>query len=158
MSVAGVFDLRERLHHADAVADRVWNQSWRAKGVPLATIRNGLEPFLKAESRIPFAMVVEIDDKVCGNALVIDNDEEARPELTPWLAALWVDEGMRNQGIAARLLEEGVRRCAVLGVPDLYLVSRPALQSFYAKLGWRIIEENVGKHGLTVYVREVAAR
>jgi GNAT superfamily N-acetyltransferase len=69
---------------------------------------------------------------------VIDNDEPAKPDLAPWLAALWVDEDMRGRGIAGALLEEAARRCAGLGVPRLYLNSRPALRDFYTARGWRI--------------------
>lgn len=98
--------------------------------------------------------VAEIDGKPRGNRLVIDNDEEARPGLTPWIAAVRVDEAVRKHGLAAALLEEGVRRGAALGIERIYLVSRPALRGFYTKLGWQPPEENVGKHGLVLYVRE----
>jgi GNAT superfamily N-acetyltransferase len=84
---------------------------------------------------------------------VIDNDEPARPDLTPWLAALWVDEDVRGQGIAGALLEEAARRCAGLGVPQLYLNARPALQDFYTTRGWRI--RGVGAHGVTVHDRQL---
>jgi GNAT superfamily N-acetyltransferase len=83
--------------------------------------------------------------------LVIDNDEPAKPDLAPWLPALWVDEDVRGQGIASALLEEAARRCAAQGVPRLYLNSRPALQDFYTARGWRILERGVGAHGATVY-------
>jgi GNAT superfamily N-acetyltransferase len=86
---------------------------------------------------------------------VIDNDEPAKPDLTPWLAALWVDEVARGRGIAGALLDEAARRCAALDVPRLYLVSRPALQNIYPARGWRIVERDVGAHGLTVYVRHL---
>jgi GNAT superfamily N-acetyltransferase len=88
-------------------------------------------------------------------ALVIDNDEPARPDLTPWLAALWVDEAVRGRGIAGALLDEAARRCAALDVPRLYLVSRPALQDFYTARGWRIVERDVGAHAQTLYVRRL---
>ena len=84
---------------------------------------------------------------------MIDNDEPAKADLAPWLAALWVDEGVRSQGIAGALLDEATRRCAALGVPQLYLNSRPALQDFYTARGWRILERGVGAHGVTVYDR-----
>jgi GNAT superfamily N-acetyltransferase len=84
---------------------------------------------------------------------VIDNDEPAKPELTPWLAAPWVDEHVRGQGIAGALLDEAARRCTALGVPRLYLNSRPALQDFYTARSWRILERGVGAHGVTVYDR-----
>jgi GNAT superfamily N-acetyltransferase len=157
MSVVTITDLSERPQHADAVAARIWKAFWEPYGTPYRQVRSGLEPFLKAEKPIPFGIVAEIDGQVCGNALVIENDEEARPALTPWIAAVWVDEAARGQGIAAALLEEGLRRCALLGVPKVYLVARPRMQSFYVERGWTALEEGVGKHGLTLYARNTKA-
>ena len=151
----GIFDLRERPHHADGVAGRIWKAFWQHKGTPLARIRDGLDAILKTEGDVPFALVAEIDGRLCGNALVIDNDEPAKPDLAPWLAALWVDEDERSQGIAGALLDEAARRCATLGVPRLYLNSRPALQDFYTARGWRILERGGGAHGVTVYDRQL---
>jgi predicted N-acetyltransferase YhbS len=151
-------DLRERPHHAAAVAERIWNAFWRHRGTPLAQIRDGLERILQAESGgVPFALVAEIDGRLCGNALVIENDLSARPELTPWLAALWVDEDMRHRGVARALLDEGARRTAALGVPRIYLVSRPALQAFYTRLGWCVLESAIGEHCQVLYARELGA-
>jgi GNAT superfamily N-acetyltransferase len=100
----GIFNLHERPQHAAAVARRIWKAFWQHKGTPLA-------------------LVVEIDGQPCGNALVIDNDEPARPDLTPWLAALWVDEAVRGRGIAGALLDEAARRCAAPGPKRLRLTS-----------------------------------
>jgi len=106
---------------------------------------------------VPFALVAELDGLPCGNALVIDNDEPAKPDLTPWLAALWVDEDVRGRGIAAALLEEAAERCRTLGVPRLHLTSRPALRDFYTGLGWIALEDEVGPHRLVLYARELGA-
>lgn len=156
MAAFTITDLCERPQHADAVATRIWKAFWEPYGAPYAQVRNGLEPFLTAEKPIPFAMVAEIDGQVCGNALVIENDEETRPALTPWIAAVWVDEAARGQGIAAALLEEGMRRCTLLGVPRVYLVARPRMRGFYVERGWTPLEEGVGKYGLTLYARETS--
>jgi N-acetylglutamate synthase-like GNAT family acetyltransferase len=96
-------------------------------------------------------LVAEHDGKVCGNALVIESDESSRPDLTPWLAALWVDEGMRKQGLAGELLSEAIKRSAALDVERLYLIARPALRDFYATRGWEPIEDDVGEAHLTVH-------
>lgn len=145
-------DLRERPQHADAVAERIWRAFWRHRGKPLRAIRDGVENFLEPGVRIPFALVAERDGRACGNALVIESDEPSRPHLTPWLAALWVDEDMRGQGVAAALLDDAIRRTAALGIDRLYLIARPALRDFYGRRGWRPIEDNVGEDGLTVHV------
>jgi GNAT superfamily N-acetyltransferase len=106
---------------------------------------------------VPFALVAERDGSACGNALVIQNDLAERPELKPWLAALWVDKPMRQRGVASALLEEGVRRAGALGVERLFLSSRAALQGFYTGLGWTIIEQGVGPHVQTVYFRRASS-
>ena len=107
--------------------------------------------FLGPATPIPFALVAECDGRLCGNALVIESDESSRPNLTPWLAALWVDEDRRKQGVAAALLDEAIRRSAALGVGQLYLIARPALRDFYARQGWEPIEDGVGDDRLTVH-------
>ena len=151
----GIFDLRERPQHVAAVAERIWKAFWQHKGTPFVRIRDVIDAILQTEGGVPFALVAEIDGRPCGNALVIDNDEPAKPDLAPWLAALWVDEDVRSQGIAGALLDEAARRCAGLGVPRLYLNARPALQDFYTARGWRILERGVGAHGVTVYDRQL---
>jgi predicted N-acetyltransferase YhbS len=152
-----IFDLRERPHHAAAVAERIWHAFWRHRGMPLAQIREGLARIRDSESGVPFALVAETNGRACGNALVIESDLSARPELTPWLAALWVDEGVRHRGIARALLDDGARRCTAVGVPRLYLISRPALQHFYTRLGWQVLEREVGEDRQVLYARELGA-
>lgn len=150
-----IFDLRERPQHADGVAGRIWNAFWKPHGTPYEQIRGGLAKFLTSKEPIPFALVAEIDGAPCGNCLVIENDEEARPDLRPWIAAVWVDEDRRGRGIAAALLEDGLRRCAALGVAKVYLVSRPAMRAFYVALGWTVLEEDVGQYRHLLYCRSL---
>jgi GNAT superfamily N-acetyltransferase len=116
MATVGIFDLRDRPQHAAGVATRIWDAFWRHRGTSLMQIHNGIERILQAEGNgVPFALVAEIDGRLCGNALVIESDLSARPDLTPWLAALWVDEDVRHRGIARTLLDEAARRSAALG-------------------------------------------
>jgi GNAT superfamily N-acetyltransferase len=58
----------------------------------------------------------------------------------PWLAALWVDEAFRRRGIAAALIADAARRAHTL-----------------VTLGWRVPEEDIGAHGLTLYGLELGA-
>jgi predicted N-acetyltransferase YhbS len=150
-----IHDLRERPHHAEAVAERIWKAFWRRHGAPFAQVRDGLAGILENRGGVPFALVAEDDGEVCGNLLVIDNDEPARPNLGPWVAAVWVDESRRKRGIAQALIDAALHRTAALGVARIYLVSRPALRPFYTRLGWREIEDEVGDHRLVVYGRDL---
>ena len=146
-----IHDLRERPYYATAVGERIWRAFWRHKGKPLKALQDGMQNFLEPATRIPFALVAELDGALCGNTLVIESDEPARPDLAPWVAAVWVDEAMRKRGIAAALLQEAIKRSAALGVERLYLSSRPAMQDFYTKLGWQPIDHDVGEGKLVVY-------
>jgi GNAT superfamily N-acetyltransferase len=110
-----------------------------------------MQNFLEPATRIPFALVAEQEGRLCANLLVIESDEPARPDLTPWIAAVWVDEDMRKRGVAAALLREAIERSAALGVDRLYLSSRPAMRDFYIKQGWRPIDHDVGEAKLIVY-------
>lgn len=133
------------------MGERIWRAFWRHKGKPLKALQDGMLNFLEPATRIPFALVAERDGRLCGNLLVIESDEPARPELTPWIAAVWVDEDMRKQGVAAAMLREGIARSGALGIERLYLSSRPAMRGFYTKQAWRPIDEDVGEGKLIVY-------
>ena len=150
-----IHDLRERPHHAEAVAERIWNAFWRRHGAPFEQIRDGLNGILQSQDSVPFALVAENEGEVCGNLLVIDDDEPARPGLGPWIAAVWVDEAYRKRGIARAMIDAAQQRTAALGIARIYLVSRPALRPFYEELGWREIEDEVGAHRLVVWERDL---
>lgn len=51
------------------------------------------------------------------------------------------------------MMDEAAQRSRALGIPRLYLVSRPALRDFYTARGWRILEQGVGAHAQTLYAR-----
>ncbi|MFW6335840.1 MAG: GNAT family N-acetyltransferase, partial [Phycisphaeraceae bacterium] len=60
-------------------------------------------------------------------------DDEARPHLRPWLAALLVAPTHRRQGIGSALVRELQRHTRRLGEPVMYLgTDQPA---FYERLG-----------------------
>lgn len=49
---------------------------------------------------IPFCLVAEEGGVYIGSVLVIENDLDARPDYTPWIAALWVEPHARKRGAA----------------------------------------------------------
>jgi GNAT superfamily N-acetyltransferase len=73
-----------------------------------------------------------------GTASLIHSDLPERPELTPWLASVYVAPRFRRRGHAGRLVravEEAARGAAV---PALYLFTRNA-EPLYAGLGWQVV-------------------
>jgi len=78
--------------------------------------------------------------ELLGGALLIDSDLDLRPELTPWLAGVYVKAEHRGKGVASQLVNRVVEEAAALGVPELYLYTDTS-QSLYARLGWQVVEK-----------------
>ncbi|RDL18714.1 GNAT family N-acetyltransferase [Pseudomonas jessenii] len=91
---------------------------------------------------IPSVVVAIEDGRLLGGALLIDSDMKVRPELTPWLAGVYVKAEERGRGIASQLVKRIVEEAEALDVPELYLYT-DAAQSLYARLGWEVVEEMV---------------
>ena len=65
---------------------------------------------------IPRTLVLLIDDEPVGTASLTAHDLEERPDLTPWLAGVFVSPHARGRGYAARLVaavEEEARRASI---------------------------------------------
>jgi GNAT superfamily N-acetyltransferase len=91
---------------------------------------------------IPSVVVALEGSRLLGGALLIENDLKLRPNLTPWLAGVYVKAEERGRGVASQLVNRVVAEAAALGVKELYLYT-DAAQSLYARLGWEVIEEMV---------------
>lgn len=75
-------------------------------------------------------------DRPVGTAGLVREDLETRPDLTPWLAAVFVEPGFRGRGYAAALVRQ-VEACArSASVPILWLYTVSA-EPLYARLGWQ---------------------
>jgi predicted N-acetyltransferase YhbS len=91
------------------------------------------------KDRIPLTLVAIDGDEPVGTVGLKVNDMDTRPELTPWLALLYVVESRRREGIGAKLVGAIENEAAKLGVKKLYLYT-PKSESFYAELGWSVME------------------
>lgn len=93
---------------------------------------------------IPVTYIALEHDVLLGSASLIAHDMTTRPELTPWLASLYVHPPFRRRGIGEALMRRVVRRAAELSIGTLYLFT-PDRQAYYAKRGWVVLEEVVYK-------------
>ena len=86
--------------------------------------------------RIPSTLVAIRKQEVLGSVNLVACDMQIRPELTPWLAHLYVHEEERNQGIGSALVRAAVERSRKLGFSAFYLYTSGTLPSYYEHLGW----------------------
>jgi GNAT superfamily N-acetyltransferase len=145
-------DLRQHHEFFDTVADRIWQAWWKSGGYPLDYISSRLRDNT-SDSDIPFALIAHDSAKFLGTASVIASDLKERPQLTPWIAAVWVEPEARGRGVGAALVDRATQACFELGIAQAYLCARPALTGFYERLGWTPIERDVGPHRLGIFIR-----
>ena len=148
-----ISDLRQRPEFFDTVADRIWRAWWKADGHPLDHIAGRLRENMK-DTPIPLALVAHDGETFLGAASVIASDLEERPQLTPWVAAVWVEPQARRRGVGAALVDRATQDCFGLGIDRVYLCARPQRSGFYEGLGWTPIERDVGLHQLSVFIRD----
>jgi N-acetylglutamate synthase-like GNAT family acetyltransferase len=148
-----ISDLRQRPEFFDHVANRIWQAWWKADGHPSDYISGRLRENMNA-TPIPFALVAHDGEAFLGTASVIASDLAERPQLTPWVAAVWVDPRARRRGVGAALVERATQDCFALGVGRVYLCARPQRSGFYERLNWTMIERDVGQHHLDVFFRD----
>ncbi len=88
---------------------------------------------------IPQTLVLLADDEPLGTASLTDHDLDERPDLTPWLAGVFVVPHARGQGLAARLIAAVEERAVTAGLSTLWLYTKAA-ERIYARAGWQTVE------------------
>jgi GNAT superfamily N-acetyltransferase len=151
-----ISDLRQRPEFFDSAADRIWQAWWEPNGYPIDFIRMRLKENLQ-DTPIPLALVAHSDSTFLGTASLIASDLDERSNLTPWVAAVWVEESARGHGIGAALVDAAARACFASGFERAYLCARARMTGFYERLGWTLIERRVGPHQLNVFIRAASS-
>jgi GNAT superfamily N-acetyltransferase len=88
---------------------------------------------------IPTVVVALEQGALLGSAMLVANDMDTRPELTPWLAGVYVIVSHRRRGVGSKLSERIGSEARTLGARNLYLYT-PTREAFYAKRGWLVVE------------------
>ncbi len=128
-----------------------------------------LDPSLTLEARtksiadaagregIPSIFIALSEGELVGSAALVHSDLDTRPDLSPWLAAVYVKEDFRHQGIAAALIARCEDEAVRSNVNVWYLYTQFA-SKLYEKLGWRYLER-CEHHGVAVdvMVKQIAS-
>jgi GNAT superfamily N-acetyltransferase len=90
--------------------------------------------------QIPTTFVALEGSTLLGSASLIAHDMDTHPDLTPWLACVYVAPAYRRRGIGTVLVQRVAQEAKALGVETLYLFT-PDKRAFYAHRGWAVLEQ-----------------
>jgi predicted N-acetyltransferase YhbS len=88
---------------------------------------------------VPVTFVAVDGESLLGSASLVEDDLETRPELTPWLASVFVAPEHRGRGVASALVRRVVEEARDSAVSRLYLWTTDQ-ERLYARLGWQPVE------------------
>jgi len=151
-----IVDIRECPEHLESLAG--WHQEEWAYLSPDKTLAQRISALSKhlETSFVPTTLVALGDSGPLGSASIIAHDMDTRPELSPWLACVFVAPAFRRKGIGSALVTEIVGRAAGRHLNKLYLFT-PDQRTFYERLGWEILED-VAYRGTNVDIMEIDLR
>jgi GNAT superfamily N-acetyltransferase len=140
-----VVSTTERPDLVPTVAGWVWGEFWRRRGHTLEQTIATVSETVTAPD-LPQTYVLLVEDRPVGTASLAARDLEERPELTPWLAGVFVEPHSRGRGYAGRLTAHVEDVCRGRSIATLWLYTRTA-ERIYARCGWRTVEsvEHNGK-------------
>lgn len=133
-----IIDLRKAPQHIPTIAR--WHFDEWGYLNPGRSIEYRIERMQRyiADNSIP-SMLIAIDgDEVLGTAALVEADMDSHPELTPWLASVYIREDQRGLGLGKKLVQALMDFAGQQNLEHLYLFT-PDQSGFYAKLGWKII-------------------
>jgi len=115
----------------------LWREFWRHDGSTLEQTRDAVAASA-AQPGLPHCFVLLADGEPVGTASLTATDLDERPDLTPWLAGVFVVPEACGQGHATRLVAavEAAGRSA--SIPKLWLYTNTA-EGLYARIGWRSV-------------------
>ncbi|MDX8129763.1 GNAT family N-acetyltransferase [Methylomonas sp. OY6] len=145
-----IINLSQEPHQIPTLAQ--WHQAEWSNLNPGQTLEHRIQKMQAYLSNklIPSTFIYKHEDQLAGSAAIIESDMDTRPELTPWLASVYVAPEFRRQGIGSELVKHVMLQAKAAGVATLYLFT-PDQANFYAKLGWTAMaEEYYRDHCVTV--------
>jgi N-acetylglutamate synthase-like GNAT family acetyltransferase len=96
------------------------------------------------------ATFIAVDKELLGSAALVVCDMETKPQLSPWLASVYVAPQYRMKGIGSRLVIHAMKQAKLGDIKTLYLFT-PDMAHFYRKLGWMSLSSEIyHDHAVTV--------
>ncbi len=122
----------------DTAAEWIWNAFWKKDGYTFEQLR-AMVISSDAVMGTNQCMLLLVDGVPVGTASLIKSDLDSRPELTPWLAAMYVRPDSRGRGYALELIRAVESAAVLAGYSHTWLYTRVA-EGVYLKAGWQSVE------------------
>ncbi|MFE4113203.1 GNAT family N-acetyltransferase [Kosakonia sp. YIM B13611] len=142
-----IIPLYEAPHFEEQVVDWLWHEFGDSlpRDFFASIIAHSQRP-----GQLPLTYVLVDDDQLLGTVGLWRCDLISRQDLFPWLAALYVKESTRGQGLAGRLQRHVIEQAKAMGFQELHLYS--ACRDFYERFGWRYIGDGLEYPDKTVHL------
>lgn len=118
----------------DSVAKMIYDEFW-VDVVDGMTVDN-LVAHLKTATQpqqVPLSLIALVNGELAGTVNLIENDDENRAHLRPWLAAMVVRADFRGQGIGSALVKALLADARLMEIPTVYFGTDGP--GFYERLG-----------------------
>jgi N-acetylglutamate synthase-like GNAT family acetyltransferase len=133
-----IVTLAERPDLAPIVAEWLWRNWDRRSGYTydqtLAYVTDS-----SAGQAIPQTFVLLVDEQPVGTSSFVAADMKERPDLTPWMASVYVAPEARHRGHVIPLIHAVEAAATAAGILTMWLHTDSAAR-IYAKAGWRTVE------------------
>ena len=157
----------ERLEEVVTIADRpdliptvvgwLWEEFWRHDGYSFEDTRTAVAASV-ARSGPPQTFVTLLNGRPVGTASLAAEDLDERPNLTPWLAGVYVVPEARGCGYATKLVATVEQASRLSSIPVIWLYTNTA-ERLYKRVGWQTVEvvEREGKRPVTLMRKSLKA-
>lgn len=131
-------DLKSVSHHITQLAQwhhEAWGHLNPERSVDV--LADQMREYL-SERPIPRMFVCEDVGQLMGSSSLIACDMDTHPELSPWLANVYVSAQHRNKGIGKVLVSAVLSYAKSLGLERIYLFTE-SKENFYLAQGWTTV-------------------
>jgi predicted N-acetyltransferase YhbS len=121
-------------HLIEPVAKMIYDEFWGdvVDGMTVDDLVAHLETATERQ-QIPLSLIAFVDGELAGTVNLIENDDENRAHLRPWLAAMVVRANLRGQGIGTALVKALLADARLMNIPTVYFGTDGP--GFYERLG-----------------------
>lgn len=124
-------------HHPqliNPVANMIYNEFWVdvVDGMTVDDLVAHLRT-ASVERQMPLSLIALVDGQLAGTVNLIENDDDKRAHLRPWLAAMVVRADLRGQGIGTALVKALLADVRLMNIPTVYFGTDGP--GFYERMG-----------------------